>query len=175
MIILPLSGAAQNVDLEEEEQNKMEFAGVFKSAINVEGFGKTGFVGISYDHLLSARWRVGVGVGYPGFGADLKFYPWKVKRFSPVFNLGLRSVAFFPKNGTAVALHSLPIGISYFGKSRINVELDIGPMFTVPLSAGAEIFGSSTNLPPIWFSVKIGHRFSFYAIKRARQLEKARN
>lgn len=171
-LLSSFAGFSQDISLEKEEIKKMEFAGVYKCAINLEGGGKTGFVGLSYDYLLSRRWRVGVGLGYPGVGADVKFYPTGVKRFKPVVNLGLRSTAFFPNNGTAIMAYSLPIGISFFGPSRVNIELDAGPMLKYPINNGEAITGISDQIGNVWVSIKIGHRFSFYAMKRARELNR---
>ena len=58
----------------------MEFAGVYKSSISFELGGKSGLAGVSYDLLLSRKWRMGLGLGFPAAGADVKFYPFGVKR-----------------------------------------------------------------------------------------------
>ena len=161
------------VKIDPNEMAKMEFAGVFKSAINLEGGGKSGFVGISYDLLLSRKWRVGIGGGYSGAGADVKFYPWGVKRDKLVLNLGLRANAFLPMDETNYMFYSVPIGLSFFTVNRINLELDAGPMIKRQFDPLEMPIGIGSKLNYAYVSIKIGYRFSFYAMKRARNLNRA--
>ncbi len=160
------------VDMSKEEQKKMEFAGVFKSSISLEGGGKSGFAGISYDLLLSRKWRVGIGGGYSGAGADVKFYPWGVKRDKLVMNVGLRANAVLPFDGTNYMFYSAPIGLSYFTLGRINLELDAGPLLKRQFNQSEIAYGIGNKINYAWVSLKIGYRFSFYAMKRARELDR---
>ncbi|MFT5822017.1 MAG: hypothetical protein ACI8ZM_003273 [Crocinitomix sp.] len=159
------------IEIDPNEMAKMEFAGVFKSSISLEGGGKSGFVGISYDLLLSKKWRVGIGGGYSGAGADVKFYPWGVKRDKLVLNLGLRANALMPVNGTNYLFYSAPIGLSFFTVNRINLELDAGPLFKRQFDQSETEIGFGSKINYAWVSLKVGYRFSFYAMKRARKLD----
>lgn len=172
LLCLPIIVFSQEISLKEDEIRKMEFSGVFKSSISLEGFGKSGLIGVSYDVLLSKRWRWGIGGGYAGFGTAIKWYPTGVKRFKPVFNIGIRCNTFFPKNSAPLIMYSMPIGLSYFGPSRINMEFDIAPTLKRPINANEKIEGIAATTKIIWFSVKLGYRFSFYSIKRKRQLNR---
>lgn len=160
------------IQLEREEQAKMEFSGVFKSSISLELAGKSGWVGASYDLLLSRRLRLGIGVGYPGAGLDFKCYPYGVGRDKFIFNLGLRANVIMPPGDSQYAFYSLPIGFSYFAANRINFDLDVGPMYKYQIDNGSPETGISSQINYVWFSAKIGYRFSFYAMRRARQLDK---
>lgn len=160
------------IDIKKEDQKRMEFAGVFKSSVSLEGGGKSGFVGVSYDLLLSRKWRIGIGGGYSGAGADIKFYPFGVKRKKLVFNVGLRANAFLPINGTNYMFYSLPIGFSLFTVNRINLELDAGPMLKRQFDQSKVESGVGDKINYVWISLKIGYRFSFYAMKRARELDR---
>lgn len=165
-------GYGQEIRLEKEERRKMEFAGVFKSSVSLELGGKSGYAGVSYDLLLTEKWRLGLGVGYPGAGLDVKCFPFSVRRDKLVFNLGLRSSVLLPQDGTNVFIHSTPIGVALFAPSRLNLELDFGPALIHSIDPAQEITGTSENLSYFWGSIKIGYRFSFYAMKRARRLNK---
>ena len=158
------------IDLEKEERDKMEFAGVFKSSISAEFGGKAGLAGVSYDLLLSKRWRIGAGIGYPGAGMDVKLYPKGVGRDRLIFNLGLRANAVLPPGQDQYAFYSLPLGFSYFAANRINLEFDMGPMYKVPITGSLQETGLGHSVNYVWVSFKLGYRFSFYAMKRARQL-----
>ncbi|NOQ74741.1 MAG: hypothetical protein GQ574_22195 [Crocinitomix sp.] len=161
-----------NIELDRSDLKKMEFAGVFKSSISLEGGGKSGYGGISYDLLLSRKWRVGIGGGYSGAGADVKFYPWGVKRDKLVLNLGLRANAFLPLNGTNYMFYSAPIGLSFFTLNRINLELDAGPLLKRQFDQSETEIGFGSKINYAWVSIKVGYRFSFYAMKRSRKLDR---
>lgn len=158
------------IELDKKERSKMEFAGVFKSSINVELGGKTGFGGLSYDLLLSRRIRLGLGIGYPAAGVEIMCFPFGVKRDQLLFKLGGRATAFFPPNETGFMLYSVPVGFSYFMARRINLEVDAGPLFKTTFTGAAPVAGLANSLNYVWFSVKLGYRFSFYSMRRARQL-----
>lgn len=161
------------IRIDKAERRKMEFAGVYKSSISLEIFGKSGFVGASYDVLLSRKWRLGLGAGYAGGGADLKFYPFGVKRDAVLLNIGFRANAFLQPNSTHYRMYSLPIGLSLFTVNRMNLELDVGPMMNKIFTGFDEPYsGFASNINFVWFSMKVGYRFSFYAMKRARKLNK---
>ena len=68
----------QDPDITPDDVSKMEFSGVFKSSVSIEFAGKSGFVGVSYDRLLSSHLRFGVGAGFKGAGLDFKYYPRQV-------------------------------------------------------------------------------------------------
>jgi hypothetical protein len=161
------------IEIDPDEMAKMEFEGVFKSSISLEGGGKSGFAGISYDLLLSRKWRVGIGGGYAGAGADVKFYPWGVKRDKLIMNLGLRANTFLPIGGTNYMFYSAPIGLSFFTVKRINLELDAGPMIKRQFDPLETPIGIGSKLDYAYVSIKIGYRFSFYAMKRARNLNRS--
>lgn len=161
------------IDLDKEERSKMEFAGVFKSSINVELGGKTGFGGLSYDLLLSRRIRLGLGAGYPAVGAEIICFPFGIKRDQFLFKLGGRATAFFPPNETSFMMYSVPIGFSYFMARRINLEVDAGPLFKTTFTGTAPVSGLANSINYVWFSVKLGYRFSFYSMRRARQLSES--
>lgn len=154
------------IELTKEEQNRMEFAGVFKSSWHIEAGGKMGFVGLGYDLLLSRHLRLGVGVGYPAVGMDVECFPFGVKRERLLFKFGGRSTAFFPANETSFMIYSIPIGFSYFTANRINVELDAGPLFKTAIGGKTPINGLAESINYVWFSVKLGYRFSFYNLKK---------
>ena len=160
------------IEMDKEDQRRMEFAGVFKSSISLEGGGKSGFAGLSCDLLLSRKWRIGFGGGFCGAGADVKFYPFGVKRDKLVFNVGARANAFFPINGTNYMFYSAPLGLSFFTVNRINLELDAGPLFKQPFNQSETQLGIGNDINWVWFSLKVGYRFSFYAMKRARALDR---
>lgn len=160
------------IDLNKEERKKMEFAGVYKSSLSLELGGKSGYTGVSYDLLLSRKWRLGLGIGYPGVGTDLKFHPFGVKRDKLILNIGMRANAFLPPTSSNYMFYSLPIGLTYYTVNRLNLEIDAGPMFKTPLNPSTPQSGFGNDINYIWFSLKIGYRFSFYAIRRARLLDK---
>ncbi len=160
------------IDLPKEEQKKMEFSGVFKSSLGIESGGGSGYIGLAYDHLLSARWRIGASAGYPSVGANIKCFPFGVQRDRLLFSIGARGNFYFDLSQVQrFSGISVPLGISYFIPSRINLELEVGPI--AYFSNGENEFTPLYNgaLQNVWFSVKIARRFSFYSMRRARQLE----
>jgi hypothetical protein len=178
LAVIPFMSLAQKdtikvpvIQLDKKDQKKMEFAGVYKSAVGVELGGKSGYIGITYDHLLSRRWRLGLGVGYPGFGGEVKCFPFGVKRDKLLFNVGARATALFPAKGTNYMFYSIPIGLSYFTVNRMNVELDAGPLFKEPFDSSVPATGFGSEIDYVWFSLKLSYRFSFYAMRRAKQLD----
>lgn len=168
IFLVPFLVAGQEHEIPTDELNKMEFAGVYKSTISAEIGGKSGFVGISYDRLLSARTRIGVGAGFKGVGLDFKYYPIMVSRDRWLFNLGLR--ANLVNVPSPYLFCSLPIGVSFFGLSRLNFDVDAGPLYKFPIAKGVTNTDFTANWNYVWFSVKVGYRFSFYAMRRARRL-----
>ncbi|WP_027421203.1 hypothetical protein [Crocinitomix catalasitica] len=162
---------AQIVDLDEDDIARMEFSGVFKSALSIELGGGTGFAGLAFDHFLREKLRMGISVGYPATGANFKVYPFGIDRHKACWNIGWRSTAFLTANDPLFLMHNLPIGISVFGKNQINFEIDFGPAYSHALKSTDVLTGFSKNLY-FWGGVKIGYRFSFYSMKRARQLNK---
>lgn len=151
-----------------DDLKKMEFSGVYKSAISAELGGKSGFIGFSYDRLLSSHTRLGIGAGFKGVGVDFKYYPIKVQRDKWLFNVGLRTnMVNLPSN---YLFCSLPIGVSFFGASRLNFDLDVGPLYKFPIANNSNNPDFANNWNYVWFSLKVGYRFSFYAMRRARRL-----
>ena len=176
LVCLFLAGIAYAQDsleirLDDEQRDKMEFAGVFKSSISLELGGKSGFAGVSYDLLLSRKWRLGLGAGFLGMGADIKFHPFGVKRDKMIFNIGLRANAFLPPSGSNYMFYSIPVGITYFTVNRLNIGIDAGPLLKKPFLVNEVLHGVGTDVNYLWFSVKVGYRFSFYAMRRASKLK----
>lgn len=180
-LLIGLNGMAQEdspkvIHLEKEVQNKMEFAGVFKSSIGLEFAGKSGLLGVNFDHLFSRYMRLGVGAGYAGAGLDLKFFPiGGIKRGKLRFTVALRgNYVAFPNQNQHLFL-SAPIGLFYAGVNRINYEFDLGPLYRQTYPVDGAVSGFTDQLQYLWFSIKVSHRFSFYAMKRERQLKKKNN
>lgn len=157
------------VDLEEEDLKKMEFAGVFKSSIAAQIGGTAGIIGASYDLLVSEKIRIEVGGGYVAAGIGVKVYPFSVKREKVCFNFGVRSQLLYLPQSAPVYLNSLPIGFTYFGLNRLNYEIDFGPALPIGLQSNDALYGASKFLYG-YASFKIGYRFSFYNMRRIRQL-----
>lgn len=171
LTLISLVARAQEQEITPDELKKMEFSGVFKSTISLELGGKSGFVGVSCDRLLSSHSRIGIGVGYAGVGVDFKYFPRHVKRDKWLLNIGLRAnMMNVPSN---FVFCSLPIGFSFFGLSRLNFDFDLGPMYKLPIATDLKTSPFSENWNYVWFSAKVGYRFSYYAMKRARRLNKA--
>lgn len=163
--------STQVIELKKEVRNKMEFAGVFKSAIGVELGGKSGLVGVNYDLLFSRHVRMGLGLGYAGAGAELKFFPFGgVKRQKIRFTAGIRANYMAFPNETKKMFYSAPLGIFYAGLNRVNYEFDIGPLYQNTFDQPGLEEGISDRFNYVWFSVKLSYRFSFYAMRRAREL-----
>ena len=159
------------VEMDESELKKMEYSGVFKSALSLELAGGAGYAGIAYDLFLMEKIRLGVGVGYPGVGANLKIYPFGIGRAKYIFNVGVRTQLFLPPNETSAFIYNLPLGVSFFALNRLNFDLDFGPAYTMPANSNEMLNNFPKDLY-FWGGLKIGYRFSFYNMKRVRQLNK---
>ena len=171
LTLISFVARGQEQEITPDELKKMEFSGVFKSTISLELGGKSGYVGVSYDRLLSSHSRIGIGAGYSGVGLDFKYYPRQVQRDKWLLNIGLRAnMMNVPSN---FVFCSLPVGLSFFGLSRLNFDLDLGPMYKLPIATDMKTSQFSENWNYVWFSAKVGYRFSYYAMKRARRLNKA--
>jgi len=164
---IPIYGQGERID--QKELNKMEFGGVFRSAISLQGGGKVGFVGASYDLFLSPRWRFGIGAGFNTWGTDFRFFPYKIQRGKLRFNFGLRARLPYQNVSFNSGIFSLPIGVSFFTVRRINLELDAGPGSFFYLNDGTSSFFAINE---VIFSAKIGYRFSVYSIRRSRRLNR---
>ncbi len=171
LFFFPLFAQGQEDEITPDDVRKMEFSGVFKSSISVELGGKSGFIGVSYDRLLSSHSRIGVGAGYSGVGLDFKYYPRQVQRDKWLLNIGLRANMMNVRSNFVFC--SLPIGFSFFGLSRLNFDFDLGPMYKLPITTDFKTSQFSENWNYVWFSAKVGYRFSYYAMKRARRLNQA--
>jgi hypothetical protein len=166
-----LSTFGQVIDIDKEDLKKMEFAGVFKSSIGLQIGGTSGIIGFSYDLLLTEKLRAEIGGGYAGAGIGIKIYPFSVKRQAICFNLGIRSQVLALPDSSPMHLHSLPIGITYFGSNRLNYEFDLGPALPFPLHNNENIYGASEFLFG-YASFKLSYRFSFYNMNRVKELER---
>ncbi len=122
---------------------------------------------------MSRKWRVGVGIGYPGVGGEVKFYPFGVKRDKLLLNVGGRANALFPVNGSNYMFYSIPVGLSYFTVNRMNLEIDAGPLLKEPFDNNVVQSGFGSQIDYVWFSLKLSYRFSFYAMRRAKRLDAA--
>lgn len=169
-LFYPFIVLSQIIDVPAEDIKKMEFEGIYKSSISLELGGKSGLVGVSYDLLLSPRWRFGVGGGYSGAGIDLKFYPGKVQRNKIIFNLGARANIFQLPND--YVFYSLPLGLTYFSDFRMNFDFDIGPLYKQTLNDNLSPGSFWNDWNYVWISAKVSYRFSFYAMNRWRKTKK---
>jgi hypothetical protein len=173
LLLFQMAGFTQPVivELDSNDVRKMEFSGVFKSSISVELAGASGYVGLVYDLFLKEKLRVGASIGYPGAGVNVKWYPFGIGRGKYVLNAGLRGQLFLPPNETSTLLYNLPIGISYFALNRLNFDLDFGPAYAMPAVQGESLSNFTDDLY-FWGAFKIGYRFSFFNMKRVRELNK---
>lgn len=147
-----------------------EFGGLYRSAISANFSGVTGLVGVSYDALLSKKWSVELGGGFPGMGAGFTFYPWAVERGKERFHIAQRSVFFFAPWEPNKFQHAICFGVTFFGKKRWNWGIDLGPVYEHNTSSLNYLDNGNPNSPfNLMLNFKAGYRFSFKAMKYNRK------
>lgn len=70
---------------EVSELQQYEFGGVYRSAVSINAGGVGGLVGVSYEALLSQRWRFEMGIGGMELDTDFNFILGKLKEEELVF------------------------------------------------------------------------------------------
>ncbi|MEO9531274.1 MAG: hypothetical protein ABJG68_11880 [Crocinitomicaceae bacterium] len=155
-----------------KELKSYEFAGVYRSSVSAHFGGVTGLIGFSYDFLLSRRWAVEVGCGYPATGFGFKFYPFKIERSKERFHIAQRSVLFAASwEGSPKIQHGLSFGLTFFATNRWNWGIDLGPMYEHSTSSFDQIKPEKGPFN-LMFNLRAGYRFSFRYMKRKRELER---
>ena len=104
-----------------------------KNAISFNLLGTIAVYGVLYERVLSNKISAEAGIGIVGGGIGLKYYFWDMKHKKPLLYIGLTtaySPAFFTGGEAGIGgdgfFAYIPIGISYFGKKRLNLGLDVG-------------------------------------------------
>jgi hypothetical protein len=163
------------VEIDSAETAKIQSfqtGGLYRSAVSANFAGVAGVIGVSYDYLLSQHWSFEVGGGFPAAGFGFTYYPWKISRSNERFHIAQRNVLFYGNWEPEIKIqYALCFGLTYFGKSRWNWGLDVGPMYEHSTTSFDHI--KPANGPVgFMFNFKAGYRFSFKVWKRVREIER---
>ena len=160
-------GFSQDKEKEKIHPDKIQFAGVYKNSISLNGGGTSGTGGISWEHLLSKHLVFDFGLGYIGGGAGFKFLPYAVQRGTSRFHVNLcYSVTILPEISHFQQFY-VGVGTTWFMTRKFNFSLDIGPAYYYHFLSSPKFF------PDRWIpmgNLKIGYRFSLVAMKRRIEL-----
>lgn len=140
-------------------QNDPNIDSLGKNAVSVNIFGTSIIYGISYERILSKNYTLDFGVGIIGIGTGIKYYFSDLRKQKILFYSGFTLNVSGLYGNTDVRIYSgkgflvyFPIGLSYFGKKKLSVGLDIGPGTTfVKQYNGHSII--------IYGNIKAGFRF----------------
>lgn len=126
-----------------------------KNAISFSILGITPAIGFVYERVLSNNVSAELGVGFASLGAGIMFYPNGMKMNKLIFHTGFMASASPWFNSGEMTFEGqgfvsyIPLGISYFGKNKLNFGIDLGP--------GTSYFNLEKIL--LYGNIKIGVRF----------------
>ncbi|MEN8251801.1 MAG: hypothetical protein ABFS32_22970 [Bacteroidota bacterium] len=156
VLIIILLSAATNVYAQEKPDTGNQLD---KNALSFSVFGTSGMYGLSYERIISRNSSIEIGVGLIGIGAGYKYYYSDLIKGKILIHSGFTmntsplysDDCFSIMRGRGILVY-LPIGMSYNGKKRLSLGLDIGPGTTFVRSY-------SGHYVIIYGNLKIGIRF----------------
>jgi len=136
-----------------------------KNSISANILGTGSYVGFSYERLLFERVIAEIGIGVIGYGIGATVYPLKKvrkKQLNPY--IGLKYTNHAIVDGENKSATYLPIGLTYFLRTRLNFSIDIGPSYFHHKSPGYMPTKEELDRYPysdfgLWGNLKIGFRF----------------
>jgi len=165
-------------------KNKIIFSGIFilfmitasqaqkfsespiqKNSISANILGTGSYLGFSYERLIKDKVSLEVGLGLIGYGMGVTLYPLKKvenNQLNPF--IGVKYTNHAIVDGENKSATYIPLGLTYFSKSRLNFSLDLGPSYFRHKSPGYAPTQEELEKYPftsfgLWGNLKIGFRF----------------
>lgn len=127
-----------------------------RRSISLNFLGASSLAGFTFEKKVSDKLIMEFGIGATGIGVGLTYYPKRMilSKLSPYFGLKLNTIGMVHYG--VVYGGYIPIGGTYFSKSKFNFGFDIGPALAfIDLETKTHV---ETKIIPFG-NLKIGYRY----------------